>query len=71
MKRLLCSLTLTDEKGLSEHYTSFHKIDKSNWFFKNLFNIKNSKMLKNCLRCEDFIYDKKAKAEHDFSKPLL
>ena len=71
MKRLLCSLTLTDEKGLSEHYTSFHKIDKSNWFFKNLFNIKNSKMLKKCLRCEDFIYDKKAKAEHDFSKPLL
>ena len=66
MKCLLCSLTFKDEKGLSEHYTSFHKIDKSTCFFKNLFNIKNSKILKKCLRCEDFIYDKKAKAEHDF-----
>ena len=66
MKCLLCSLTFADEKKLYEHYTSFHKIDKSNWFFKNLFNIKNSKELRKCLRCEDFIYDKKSKAEHDF-----
>ena len=66
MKCLLCSLTFEDEKGLLEHYISFHKIDESNWFFKNLFNIKNSKIKKKCLRCEYFIYDKKAKAEHDF-----
>ena len=43
MKCLLCSLTFEDEKGLLERYISFHKIDESNWFFKNLFNIKNSK----------------------------
>ena len=66
MKCLLCSSTFKDEKSLLEHYISLHKIDKSNWFFKNLFNIKNSKILKKCLRYEDFIYDKKAKAEHDF-----
>ena len=50
MKCLLCSLTFADEKQLFEHYKSFHKIDKSNWFFK--FNIKNSKELRKCLRCE-------------------
>ena len=66
MKCLLCSLSFTDEKELFEHYTSFHKIDESNWFFKNLFNIKNVKILKKCLICESLIYDKKAKAEHDF-----
>ena len=66
MKCLLCSSKFEDEKGLLEHYILFHKIDESNWFFKNLFGIKNAKILKKCLRCEDFIYDKKAKAEHDF-----
>ena len=66
MRCLLCSLTFEDEKGLLEHYISFHKIDESNWFFKNLFNIKNSKIFKKCLRCENFSYDKKAKTEHDF-----
>ena len=67
MKCLLCSLNFNDEKGLLNHYISFHKIDESNWFFKNLFNVKkNSKILKKCLRCEDFIYDKQAKIEHDF-----
>ena len=67
MKCLLCSLNFDDEKGLLNHYISFHKIDESNWFFKNLFNVtKNSKILKKFLRCEDFIYDKQAKVEHDF-----
>ena len=66
MKCLLCSSTFEGEKGLLGNYISFHKIGESNWFFKNLFNIKNSKILKKCFRCEDFIYDKKAKAEHDF-----
>ena len=67
MKCLLCTLNFDDEKGLLNHYISFHKIDESTWFFKNLFNVKkNSKILKKCLRCEDFIYDKQAKVEHDF-----
>ena len=66
MKCLLCSSKFDDEKGLLEHYISFHKIDESNWFFKNLFGFENSKILKKCLRCNYFIYDKKAKVEHDF-----
>ena len=66
MKCLLCSLSFSNQEGLYNHYIQFHKIDKSNWFFKNLFDKKNLKILKKCLRCEEFIYDTKAKAEHDF-----
>ena len=66
MKCLLCRLSFSDQEELYNHYIQFHKIDKSNWFFKNLFDKKNLKILKKCLRCEEFIYDTKAKAEHDF-----
>ena len=66
MKCLLCNLSFSNEDELFDHYVQFHKIDKSNWFFKNLFNKKNLKILKKCLRCEEFIYDTKAKVEHDF-----
>ena len=67
MKCLLCSFNNVDENKLLDHYISFHKIDEKNWFFKNLFSIKkNSKILKKCLRCEDFIYDRQSKVEHDF-----
>ena len=69
MKCLLCSEKFdenNDEK-LLEHYIKFHKIDKRNWFFKNLFSNKpNVKILKKCIRCDEFIYDSKAKSEHDF-----
>ena len=67
MKCLLCSFNNADENKLLDHYISFHKIDEKNSFFKNLFSIKkNSKILKKCLRCEDFIYDRQSKVEHDF-----
>ena len=67
MKCLLCSFNNVDENKLLDHYISFHKIDEKNWFFKNLFSIKkNSKILKKSLRCEDFIYDRQSKVEHDF-----
>ena len=66
MKCLLCNLSFSNQDELYEHYIQFHKIDKSNWFFKNLFDKKNLKILKKRLRCEEFIYDTKAKAEHDF-----
>ena len=58
MKCLLCSLSFANEKELFDHYTSFHKIDESNWFLKNLFNIKNVKILKKYLRCENFMIKK-------------
>ena len=66
MKCLLCNLLFSNQDELFEHYVQFHKIDKSNWFFKNLFNEKNLKILKKCLRCDEFIYDTKSKAEHYF-----
>ena len=66
MKCLLCSSVFNVEKDLFEHYVSFHNIDETNWFFKKLFNLKNSKILRKCLRCDEFILDKKSKADHDF-----
>ena len=70
MKCLLCSFNNADENKLLDHYISFLKIDEKTFMkriFKNLFSIKkNSKILKKCLRCEDFIYDGQSKVEHDF-----
>ena len=40
MKCLLCSLEFNTDEELFEHYVSFHKVDKSNWFFKKLFGKK-------------------------------
>ena len=66
MKCFLCSSAFSNEKELFDHYVAFHNIDESNWFFKKLFNLKNSKILKKCLRCDQFIGDRKAKADHGF-----
>ena len=69
MKCLLCSENFDENNNekLLEHYIKFHKIDKRNWFFKNLFSNKpNAKILKKCIRCDEFIYDSKSKSEHDF-----
>ena len=72
MKCLLCSSTFEGEKGLLGNYISFHKIDESNWFFKNLLNIKNSKILKKCFRCEhDFLnYFSEGKEQPFETKPI-
>ena len=66
MKCLLCSSVFNTEKDLFDHYVSFHNIDQLNWFFKKLFNLKNSKILQKCFRCDQFIVDKKFKADHYF-----
>ena len=66
MKCLLCSLEFNTDEELFDHYVSFHKVDKSNWFFKKLFGTKNSNVLRKCLRCDRFIYDKKSQSEHNF-----
>ena len=43
MKCLLCSSKFDDEKGLLEHYISFHKIDESNWFLRIYLGLKTVK----------------------------
>ena len=49
-----------------DHYLFYHNIDKNNWFFKKLFQTKNKVLLKNCVRCSEFLTTKKHKATHDF-----
>ena len=49
-----------------DHYLFYHNIDKNNWFFKKLFQTKNKVLLKNCVRCSEFLTTEKHKATHDF-----
>ena len=66
MKCLLCSSKFKDQKALLDHYLSYHNIDENNWFFQKLFQTKNKVLLKNCVRCSEFLTTEKHKATHDF-----
>ena len=68
MKCLLCSSRFKDQKTLADHYLSYHHIDENNWFFQKLFQTKNEFLLKNCVRCSEFLTTEKHKATHDFLK---
>ena len=66
MKCLLCSSKFKDQKELLDHYLSYHNIDENNWFFQKLFQSNNKTLLKNCIRCNEFLATEKQKAVHDF-----
>ena len=66
MKCLLCSSKFKNQKALLDHYLSYQNIDEYNWFFQKLFQIKNKTLLKNCVRCSEFLTTEKHKATHDF-----
>ena len=66
MKCLLCSSKFKDQKALLDHYLSYHNIDENNWFFQKLFQTKNKVLLKNCVRCSEFLTTEKHKATHEF-----
>ena len=68
MKCLLCSSKFKDQKELLDHYLSYHNIDKNNCFFQKLFQSKNKTLLKNCIRCNEFLATEKQKAVPDFLK---
>ena len=66
MKCLLCSSQFKDQNALLDHYLSYHNIDENNWFFQKLFQTKNKVLLKNCVRCSEFLTTEKPKATHEF-----
>ena len=66
MKCFLCSSKFPDQKGLVDHYLSYHNVDANNWFFQKLFQTKNKAFLKNCVRCNEFITN--TKRVYDFLK---
>ena len=51
-----------------DHYLSYRNIDENNWFLQKLFQTKNKSLLKNCVRCNEFLTTEKHKAIHDFLK---
>ena len=70
MKCLLCSFESNDQKKLIEHYLSYHHINLKNWFFQKLFQSDNRPLLKNCLRCKQFITTREQKSKTRFFETL-
>ena len=68
MKCLLCSSKFKDQKDLLNHYVTYHNVDENNWFFQKLFQIKDKRLLKRCLRCDKFLETEKQKTVHNFVK---
>ena len=61
MKCLLCSSKFKDQKGLWNHFATYHNVEKSN-------QIKDKSLLKRCLRFDKFLVTEKQKAFHNFLK---
>ena len=68
MKCLLCSSNFENQEDLLNHYISYHNVDENNWFFQKLFQIKNKSLLKQCLRCSEFLTTEKHKSIPNFLK---
>ena len=69
MKYLLYSFTFQNQENLLNNYISYHNVDENNYFFQKLFQIKNSKsILKQCVRCSEFLTTEKHKSIPNFLK---
>ena len=68
MKCLLCFSNFENQEELFNHYISYHNIDENNWFFQNLFQVKNKSLLRQCVRCNEFLTTEKHKSIHNFLK---
>ena len=63
MKCLLCSY---NGDKIKEHYIVYHKINKDNYFFKQLFQKNNFCIESCCIRCSKFIPTIKFMIQHNF-----
>ena len=68
MKCLLCDFNHQNDSKLIAHYIFYHRIEPKNYFFKALFNTKNSYLAKDCTRCGDFLITREARSIHNFLK---
>ena len=68
MKCLLCSSKFKDQRALLDHYLPYHNIDENNWFFQKQFQVNNKTLMRNCVRCSEFLISEKHKATDDFLK---
>ena len=63
MKCLLCNY---DGEQIRLHYIQCHRINKNNYFFKQLFQKNNFCIEKTCIRCHKFIPTNKFMIQHNF-----
>ena len=63
MKCLLCNY---DGDHIKKHYIDYHRINKNNYFFKQLFQKNNFCIEQNCIRCQKFIPTNKFIVQHNF-----
>ena len=68
MKCLLCSSTFENQGDLLRHNISYHNVDENDWFFQKLFQLKNKTILKQCIRCNEFLTTDKHESVHNFLK---
>ena len=56
MKFLLCSASFNNSEKLRQHYIEYHKINKGNKFFQELFQpSKKGSIFRKCFRYGDFL----------------
>ena len=66
MNCLLCNYATNDLDAIEEHYVNYHRINKYNFFFRQLMLNKDGLLNTDCLRCQKFIPTKKCMSEHNF-----
>ena len=67
----LCSANFNNDEILREHYIEYHKINKDNKFFQNLFQpSKKGFIFCKCFRYGYFLLTIDFKVKHDFVKHL-
>ena len=68
MECLLCDYISNSVDDIKKHYINLHKINKDNFFFKELFSRDNFFINYECIRCGCFLTTIKKKARHNFLK---
>ena len=66
MTCLLCNYTADDLDKIEEHYVNYHRINKYNFFFRQLMLNKDALLNIECIRCQKFIATKKYLSQHNF-----
>ena len=68
MKCLLFNYSEDDLAKIEEHYVNYHRINKNNFFFRQLMLNKDALLNIDCIRCQKFIATKKCLSQHNFLK---
>ena len=66
MNCFLCDYSTDDLNAIEEHYINYHRINKYNFFFRQLMLNKDGLLNTDCIRCHKFIPTKKYMSEHNF-----